>query len=87
MGMTRRKPPRSGRRHFPERQGGKTIPDAPSERLPDPAPNRSWHPDRLGQGGEGFSEGYGGSAGAGTGPSGPDADGGDDEQINNGKRL
>ena len=32
----------------------------------------SWLPGRKGQGGEGFSEGYGGSAGDGTGASGPE---------------
>ena len=36
------------------------------------ARNRSWLSGRKGQGGEGFSEGYGGSAGDGTGASGPD---------------
>ncbi len=74
-GMTESKTPRSGRRHFPKRQGGKAIPDAPAERLPEQAPNRSWRPDQPGQGGEGLSEGYGGSGGAGTGPSGPEEDG------------
>jgi hypothetical protein len=31
--------------------------------------NRSWTPGNKGQGGEGLSKGYGGSAGKGTGPS------------------
>ena len=34
----------------------------------DPAQAKSWLPGRKGQGGEGLSKGYGGSAGAGTGP-------------------
>jgi len=34
--------------------------------------NKSWEPGRKGQGGEGLSKGYGGSAGPGTGPSGPE---------------
>ena len=36
------------------------------------ARNRSWLPGRKGQGGEGLSKGYGGSAGEGTGASGPE---------------
>ena len=36
------------------------------------ARNQSWLPGRKGQGGEGLSKGYGGSAGDGTGPSGPE---------------
>lgn len=32
----------------------------------------SWFPGRKGQGGEGLSDGYGGSAGDGTGASGPE---------------
>jgi hypothetical protein len=36
------------------------------------AGNKSWAPGRKGQGGEGFSTGYGGSAGSGTGASGPE---------------
>lgn len=40
-------------------------------RIP-PASNTSWRPGQKGQGGEGMSKGYGGSAGPGTGPSGPD---------------
>ena len=35
--------------------------------------DKSWLPGRKGQGGEGFSEGYGGSTGDGTGASGPEA--------------
>jgi hypothetical protein len=65
---------RTGRTHYPPQQGGKPKPkkDAPPEKLPARAPNRSWQPGRKGQGGEGFSQGYGGSGGFGTGPSGPD---------------
>lgn len=37
-----------------------------------PARNRSWVREQPGQGGEGLSKGYGGSSGAGTGPSGPE---------------
>ena len=33
----------------------------------------SWLPGRKGQGGEGLSDGYGGSAGDGTGASGPES--------------
>ena len=36
-------------------------------------PDQSWVPGQKGQGGEGFSDGYGGSAGDGTGASGPDS--------------
>lgn len=39
-----------------------------------PTANKSWRPGQKGQGGEGMSKGYGGSAGEGTGPSGPDTD-------------
>jgi hypothetical protein len=39
---------------------------------PPPAKNASWAPGRKGQGGEGLSKGYGGSAGPGVGPSGPE---------------
>lgn len=35
---------------------------------------KSWLPGRKGQGGEGLSHGLGGSAGSGTGPSGPQDD-------------
>jgi hypothetical protein len=34
--------------------------------------DKSWVPGRKGQGGEGLSEGYGGSGGDGTGASGPE---------------
>ena len=37
------------------------------------AKNKSWVPGRKGQGGEGLSKGYGGSAGDGTGASGPES--------------
>jgi hypothetical protein len=43
------------------------------------ARNRSWLPGHKGQGGEGLSEGYGGSAGDGTGASGPEH--ADDERL------
>jgi hypothetical protein len=36
------------------------------------ATNKSWAPGDKGQGREGYSKGYGGSGGEGTGPSGPD---------------
>ncbi len=39
-----------------------------------PTGNKSWLPGQKGQGGEGMSKGYGGSAGPGTGPSGPETD-------------
>jgi hypothetical protein len=52
--------------------------NAPSKKLPEsevpPTRNKSWRPGQKGQGGEGMSKGYGGSAGKGTGPSGPDID-------------
>jgi hypothetical protein len=38
------------------------------------APRRSWLPGQKGQGGEGLSKGYGGSAGRGVGASGPQTD-------------
>jgi hypothetical protein len=41
--------------------------------------NKSWMPGRKGQGGEGLSDGYGGSAGDGTGASGPAEKRGDTE--------
>jgi hypothetical protein len=37
------------------------------------AKDKSWVPGRKGQGGEGLSKGYGGSAGDGTGASGPES--------------
>jgi hypothetical protein len=43
-----------------------------SEREAKPTKNKSWSPGDKGQGREGYSKGYGGSAGEGTGPSGPD---------------
>lgn len=43
----------------------------PGHTLPK-AENRSWTPGHKGQGADGFSSGYGGSAGPGTGPSGPE---------------
>jgi hypothetical protein len=41
--------------------------------------NKGWMPGRKGQGGEGLSHGYGGSAGGGTGASGPAEKHGDPE--------
>jgi hypothetical protein len=61
-----------GRKHRPYRQGGKPVPDAPPEKLPKKAPNKSWRRGRPGQGGEGFSKGYGGSGSDPTNPSGPE---------------
>jgi hypothetical protein len=63
---------RKGRPHHSPLHGGRPKKDAPVEDLPPRTSNRSWHPGRQGQGGEGFSEGYGGSGGYGTGASGPD---------------
>jgi hypothetical protein len=60
------------RPHHTYRQGGKPKQDATARPLPKPARNKSWVPGRKGQGGEGLSKGYGGSAGKGTGPSGPE---------------
>ena len=45
-----------------------------SDRKAGKAKNRSWSPGDKGQGGEGHSKGYGGSAGRGIGPSGPEED-------------
>jgi hypothetical protein len=42
----------------------------------------SWLPGRKGQGGEGLSDGYGGSAGDGTGASGPEDDADLQKKIN-----
>lgn len=67
--MTRRA---TGKPHHSYLRGGKPKSDRPAKRLPEPAPPRSWAPGRKGQGGEGLSKGYGGSRGAGTGPSGPE---------------
>ena len=39
----------------------------------DKAANKSWSAGDKGQGREGYSKGYGGSSGEGTGPSGPDS--------------
>jgi hypothetical protein len=61
-----------GRRHFPYPQGGKPVPRAREEELPEPARGKSWLPENAGHGGEGLSEGYGGAGGRGTGPSGPE---------------
>jgi hypothetical protein len=42
----------------------------------------SWLPGRKGQGGEGLSDGYGGSAGDGTGASGPEDDANLQKKVN-----
>ena len=61
------------REHHSYRRGGRPKSDKPSKGPADaPAPNKSWEPGNKGQGGEGLSEGYGGSADNGTGPSGPE---------------
>ena len=51
------------------------MPSRPRKRPPEqphPAKNTSWQPGHKGQGSEGFSKGYGGSEGGGTGASGPE---------------
>jgi hypothetical protein len=59
--------------HHPYPQGGRPKQDAPVEHASKPAKNdKSWLPGRKGQGGEGLSEGYGGSGGDGTGAAGPE---------------
>ena len=61
------------REHHSYLRGGQAKSDEPSKGPSEPpAPNTSWEPDNKGQGGEGLSDGYGGSAGDGTGPSGPE---------------
>jgi hypothetical protein len=63
----------SSKEHHTYREGGKPKKDAPVVSTPQPAPNdKSWLPGRKGQGGEGLSEGYGGSGGDGTGAAGPE---------------
>jgi hypothetical protein len=52
------------------REKGK--PGRPAAR-PTQADDTSWAPGRKGQGGEGYSKGYGGSRGAGTGSAGPES--------------
>lgn len=44
----------------------------PPVRPPPQPTHKSWLPGQKGQGAEGLSKGYGGSAGKGTGKSGPD---------------
>jgi hypothetical protein len=70
----RRMPRKSeSKSHHPYPQGGRAKGDAPIEPTPKPVRNdKSWLPGRKGQGGEGLSEGYGGSGGDGTGASGPE---------------
>jgi hypothetical protein len=48
------------------------VRDLEAEKEKKPAKNKSWSPGDNGQGREGYSKGYGGSGGEGTGPSGPD---------------
>jgi hypothetical protein len=60
------------REHHSYRRGGRPKSDKPAKGAADaPAPNKTWEPGNKGQGGEGLSKEYGGSAGGGTGPSGP----------------
>jgi hypothetical protein len=67
----KRKP--GAKAHHPYTRGGQPKRDAPIEPDRKPARNdKSWLPGRKGQGGEGLSEGYGGSEGDGTGASGPE---------------
>jgi hypothetical protein len=67
------KPRQGAKAHHPYPQGGRPKADAPLEPVPKPARNnKSWIPGRDGQGGEGLSDGYGGSDGDGTGASGPE---------------
>jgi hypothetical protein len=58
--------------HHTYRQGGQRKKDAPSVPSPPRSRNRSYVEGQKGSGAEGYSKGYGGSAGSGTGPSGPD---------------
>ena len=53
-------------------EAGPNLTKPPRNPQVPPAPNKSWEPGNKGQGGEGLSEGYGGNAGDGTGPSGPE---------------
>lgn len=53
---------------YPSDYGVRDNEDAEHEAKKD----KSWEPGDTGQGREGFSKGYGGSAGKGTGRSGPD---------------
>jgi hypothetical protein len=62
-----------GKVHRSPKQGGKPDPNAPREPVPNvKGKNRSRSSTQKGHGGEGFSKGYGGSGGKGTGKSGPD---------------
>ena len=66
----RAKKPTLGRRdRYPSDYGFR---DRENEARKEDGKNRSWTPGNKGQGGEGHSKGYGGSAGKGTGPSGPE---------------
>ena len=62
------------REQHPYRQGGEFKPDARHGSLDerDAKDNASWKKGEKGQGRDGRSHGYGGSAGDGTGPSGPE---------------
>jgi hypothetical protein len=77
---------KAGRRHRPYRQGGKLDPDAPKERLPEKAPNKSWQRGRPGQGGEGMSKGYGGPGSDPQGASGPEDGGPKDRKPSRGRK-
>lgn len=64
-----------GRRHHTLQQGGQPDENATPEPVPkDTGKNRARDPVHKGQGAEGFSKGYGGSEGKGTGAAGPEED-------------
>jgi hypothetical protein len=76
------------REHHSYRRGGQPKSDKSSKGPADaPAPNKSWEPGNKGQGGEGLSEGYGGSAGDGTGPSGPEEKSDADKSVKRARRV
>lgn len=54
-----------------DRKGTREAASAP-QADPGPSHNRAWDEHNAGSGGEGLSKGYGGSAGTGTGPAGPE---------------
>jgi hypothetical protein len=63
-----------GRPHHTYLRGGRRK---KGEQTPPPAKrarNRAWSEGQKGHGAEGYSRAYGGSRGAGTGPSGPDTE-------------
>jgi hypothetical protein len=59
-------------KHADEREDSKRLAEHPAADPGKPRP-KSWDEHNPGHGGEGLSKGYGGSAGPGTGPSGPDS--------------